>query len=407
MKLATCAFLSSLASPSIILVNAFVPTSTTTSPSPTTTWGVSNARRQLILFASSGYLDDMKTNWEEEDDSNVEKVSMDSGNNILDEGEEESEGGREYLNELKTNWDVEEDDTCITDDYTDVNGGNDRNDENIMLSTNNMIKSILITASSTDRGQFASIDQKKQMTKLIESLEKIQTDQAPVKSTSIQGTWELLYSSTQLFRSSPFFMAGRAVCKTDEEAQRYDWFCDMHRAALAISEIAKVRQVISSTRMTSEFEVNVGSVPFLNDFTPFSYSGGLPFTITGAIVSSADITPTNDGKAWEIFMDTVEIKGSNVPLLRKVLDQGLKLRSRGLGSFLEDNVENYSNPKPIFTTTYFDDDIRVSRDEDGQIFVYGKISDCTEPSNYSSVDADLGIPKLLEGLNDNFFKISI
>merc|ERR1711879_12468 len=104
----------------------------------------------------------------------------------------------------------------------------------------------------------------------------------------------------------------------------------MHREALAISRIGKVRQIVSSTRLTSEFEVKVGAIPFVNDFTSLSYSGGWPITITGSIVSSADVTPVNSGTAWEIFMDTVEIKGSNIPLLRAILDGGLKLKSRSL-----------------------------------------------------------------------------
>jgi hypothetical protein len=50
-----------------------------------------------------------------------------------------------------------------------------------------------------------------------------------------------------------------------------------------------------------------------------SYSGGLPLSITGALVSSADITPTY-GVAWTVYMDTVQIKGSNITGLCKVLD---------------------------------------------------------------------------------------
>jgi len=289
-----------------------------------------------------------------------------------------------------------------------------------MTSTekNKLLQKMLMLASSTDRGQFASPSQKQSMQDMISQLEShassttISSDEEvyanPTETTAINGTWELLYSSTQLFGSSPFFMAGRSVCKTQEEADRYDWFCDMHRAALAISEIGKVRQIIGNGRMVSEFEVRAGAVPFIGDFTPFQYAGGLPFAITGAIVSSADIEATNGGTAWEIFMDQVEIKGSNVPLLRSILDkENVALQSRKLGSFLEENVESYSNPKPIFTTTYLDNDIRISRDEDGKVFVYGKMSDDTEPTDYKGVDADLGLLGLLEGLNDNFFKFSV
>lgn len=275
------------------------------------------------------------------------------------------------------------------------------------------LQKFLILASATDRGQFASTAEREEMERIIYSMETSSSEEKTTsadKAAMMEGTWELLYSSTQLFRSSPFFMAGRAVCQTEEEAQRYDWFCDMHRAALAISEIGKVRQIISSDRMVSEFEVNVGSVPFLSDFTPFKYSGGMPFTINGAIVSSADITPTADEKAWEIYMDTVEIKGSNVPLLRQLLDNEqmpVSLQSRKLAAVLEENVSGYNTPKPIFETTYLDDTIRISRDQDGKVFVYGKSSDVTEPTEYKSVESDLGLLKLLEGLNDNFFKISM
>jgi hypothetical protein len=135
-------------------------------------------------------------------------------------------------------------------------------------------------------------------------------------------------------------------------------------------------------------------------------------TIDGAIVSSADITPveTSSGSdlSWEIFMDTVEIKGSNIPLLRQLLDRGgLALKSRDLGSFLETNVDAYTNPKPIFSTTYLTDRIRISRDEDGKLFVYSKVSDSSEPTNYNNVLPDLGIASLLEGFNDAITKFYI
>mmetsp|Transcript_918 Transcript_918/g.2392 ORF Transcript_918/g.2392 Transcript_918/m.2392 type:complete len:203 (+) Transcript_918:2695-3303(+) len=202
-------------------------------------------------------------------------------------------------------------------------------------------------------------------------------------------------------------MAGRAVCSTPEQAKQYDWFCDMHRKALAISSIGQVRQIISPTRMTSEFEVQVGAVPFLSDFTPFRYSGGWPVTIEGAIVSSADITPNVYGDAWELYMDTVEIKGSNIPGLRQVLDQGLKLSSRQLGDFLENNVDGYTNPRPVFKTTYLSDNLRISREQDGKVFVYGKLSYDSTPSDYSNVESDLGVLKLLEGFNDAVTKFYI
>ena len=120
----------------------------------------------------------------------------------------------------------------------------------------------------------------------------------------------------------------------------------------------------------------------------------------GAIVSTADVKMTDEGE-WEIYMDTVEIKGSNVPGLRSVLDMDdSKLRSRELSKLLEDNVDSYVTPRPVLRTTFVDDSMRIVRDEDDHVFVYGKMSDSEDPKDYSDVLPDLGVASLLEGFND-------
>jgi hypothetical protein len=106
-------------------------------------------------------------------------------------------------------------------------------------------------------GRGAKPSQRKEAEQLITVLELNNPTSEPMNSNIIYGKWmnsniiygkwELLYSSTQLFRSSPFFMARRAVCMTSDQAQQYDWFCDMHRKALVISNIGPVQQNISST----------------------------------------------------------------------------------------------------------------------------------------------------------------
>ena len=131
-------------------------------------------------------------------------------------------------------------------------------------------------------------------------------------------------------------------------------------------------------------------------------AGGLPFTIDGAIVSTASVEG-NLGDAWRLLMDTVEIKGSNVPLLRQALDAGLKLRSRDLGRALESAVPSYANPQPLFTTTYLDGQLRVSRDQDGKLFVYAKVGGGTTPTDYDAAPADLGVGALLQGMSSSLF----
>jgi hypothetical protein len=287
-----------------------------------------------------------------------------------------------------------------------VNGAQDsvQGVTKVTLSKEEILENLLFVQSVgtiTSRGEYASDKQKDALATVIDTLEAANPNPEPTITTELmEGTWELVVCSHgHLFRSSPFFMAARAVCTTPEQAQQFDWFCTMHRKALAISNIGAVRQIVSRDRLVSEFEVKAGAVPFLNDLTPFSYSGGLPVTIDGAIVSSADLTAINT-TTWELYMDTVEIKGSNLPGVRQALDAGLKLQSRQLGGFLMDNLPGYTNPRPLFRTTFLNEQFRISRDMDDNYYVYVKTSSETEPSDYSKIDADLGVARLLEGFND-------
>jgi PAP_fibrillin len=111
-------------------------------------------------------------------------------------------------------------------------------------------------------------------------------------------------------------------------------------------------------------------------------------------------------------MDTVEIKGSNLPGIQQLFNTGaIKLKSRDLAQALEDVSSqlpfDYKTPRPIVTTTYLSPTLRIIRDQDGKVFVYTKLSERTEPKDYSSVMPDLGIGKLLEGINDTFIKYYI
>ena len=118
-------------------------------------------------------------------------------------------------------------------------------------------------------------------------------------------------------------------------------------------------------------------------------------------------------------MDTVEIKGSNIPGLRQLLNSAaFVLKSRNLSTWLEGTKASVASllpsinkvelsPRPKFGTTYLSPSMRISRDQDGKVFVYTKVSDSTEPTDYSNVMSDLGLTKLLEGINDTFLKYYI
>ena len=57
------------------------------------------------------------------------------------------------------------------------------------------------------------VTEKAKAIEIIEQLESYNPTDAPCLSDLTKGSWELVFSNTNLFRSSPFFMAARAVCK--------------------------------------------------------------------------------------------------------------------------------------------------------------------------------------------------
>ena len=64
---------------------------------------------------------------------------------------------------------------------------------------------LLALAAATARGEAASDSEKDQVRELVGTLESAMDQESAVYDQML-GTWELVFSDTQLFRSSPFFM---------------------------------------------------------------------------------------------------------------------------------------------------------------------------------------------------------
>jgi hypothetical protein len=155
----------------------------------------------------------------------------------------------------------------------------------------------------TCRGERASADDKKQLARLVDEMKKSSSVDEMKKSFSSEGDWDLVMTDTQLFRSSPFFMAARAVVKDGSDAEQFNWFCDQHRSALDFSQIGRVRQVVRANVVRSEFEVKVGLA---------TIAFGLPLSVTGWIVTTADIidaAPTAEGdvEEWKLAIKSVQV----------------------------------------------------------------------------------------------------
>ena len=113
--------------------------------------------------------------------------------------------------------------------------------EDVSSEVAELKQAVLKLGVTTCRGERASAAEKATLRRLVMQLIGARTQ--AMKGLSCEGEWDLVMSDTQLFRSSPFFMAGRAVVRDGEQADQFNWFCDQHRAALDFSQIGRVRQV--------------------------------------------------------------------------------------------------------------------------------------------------------------------
>ena len=75
-------------------------------------------------------------------------------------------------------------------------------------------KELLLAVSRTARGQ--QLD-KRPNEAVNDVARRLEAQGAPTDAQLLNGRWNLAYCSTYLFRSSPFWMAGRAACQDGEE----------------------------------------------------------------------------------------------------------------------------------------------------------------------------------------------
>tara|TARA_A100001015_G_scaffold244390_1_gene279831 strand:+ start:1074 stop:1916 length:843 start_codon:yes stop_codon:yes gene_type:complete len=228
---------------------------------------------------------------------------------------------------------------------------------NLRMSTasevywNTNLKAKLLRISAlTNRGEIATEIQKEEAQEIIASLEmenpSIDTDS---RQFTIRGDWELVYTDSELFAGSPFFLFIRELFGSNFD-QAQETF-KLHRRATSTGRIEAVRQVITDKELRSEVELNVGIIP------------GPPFSLTGTVISSADIEYEDKFTVKATFKDTV-IGESPFSFL---LDQLPPLPIKQL-------YQTINNGKPlpatILTTYYLDYDMRITRTLDDTVFVY-------------------------------------
>ena len=109
-------------------------------------------------------------------------------------------------------------------------------------------KKIYQIAAITDRGQrlnklIAPMYQEKlkEMGNLIDSLESFNTE---VSEEKLSGEWELIYSTVELFRSSPFFLAIEKALNDEFKSNLFFKLHQLQVGSFGISTIGRIAQKI-------------------------------------------------------------------------------------------------------------------------------------------------------------------
>jgi hypothetical protein len=169
-------------------------------------------------------------------------------------------------------------------------------------------RELLLLGSVTNRGEYASSDERDIVIDLVTQLEALNPTAEP--AAHCEGDWDLCLSSTQFFRSSPFFQTIRIAVGDENKAIAENGF-DLHDSATSTSRVGRVRQKISSDKLVSEVDLEVGTLP------------GIPLRLKGTVVTTASLDVVS-AERWDVRVQTTLVKGSNIPILNQFMDD-LKL----------------------------------------------------------------------------------
>ena len=211
-------------------------------------------------------------------------------------------------------------------------------------------RELLLLSSVSNRGEYCSTDEQNMLIDLVAQLEALNPTEDPAHNQD--GEWDLCLSSTQFFRSSPFWQSIRTAVGDGNKAT-VDTAFDIHDRATTSGRTGRVRQIVSPDKLVSEVELEVGILP------------GFPVRVKGTVVTTAALKATS-ADSFETQIEGTTVKSSNVPFVDQLLeDSKLELPVSSMYSTISGSVPVV--PNKIF---YLDEGMRIIRDQDDNFFVY-------------------------------------
>jgi len=240
-----------------------------------------------------------------------------------------------------------------------------------MSEINEIKKKIFQIAAISDRGQrlnklIAPLYQEKskEMELLIKDLEKENTE---ITEEKLSGEWELIYSTVELFRSSPFFLAIEKALNDEFKSNLFFKLHQLQVGSFGLSTIGRIAQNIDFEKkeFISTFDTiifGLTTIPILGWFKLLPTFGGRVITLADELVLKDNLLKMNLKKT-----KVSKVEGLNkIPLLSKLLmDRWYPVRE-----VWEKLPWNKESPSCNVSVIYLDKEFRVMKDIYGSTFIY-------------------------------------
>ena len=232
-------------------------------------------------------------------------------------------------------------------------------------------KKLYQISAITDRGQrlnpFVSPiyqEKLKEMEQLVNDLEKQNSE---ISEEKLSGEWELIYSTVELFRSSPFFLAIEKALNDEYKSNLFFKLHQLQVGSFGLSTIGRIAQNIDFEKkeFISTFDTiifGLTTIPILGWFKLLPTFGGRVITLADELNLNDNILQMNLRKT-----KVSKVEGLNkIPIFSKLLMD----RWYPVKDVWEKLPWNKESPSCEVSIIYLDDELRVMKDIYGSIFIY-------------------------------------
>ena len=232
-------------------------------------------------------------------------------------------------------------------------------------------KKIYQISAITDRGQrlnpFVSPmyqEKLKEMEQLVNDLEKQNSE---ISEEKLSGEWELIYSTVELFRSSPFFLAIEKALNDEYKSNLFFKLHQLQVGSFGLSTIGRIAQKIDFEKkeFISTFDTiifGLTTIPILGWFKLLPTFGGRVITLADELNLNDNILQMNLRKT-----KVSKVEGLNkIPIFSKLLMD----RWYPVKEVWEKLPWNKESPSCEVSVIYLDEEIRIMKDIYGSIFIY-------------------------------------